>query len=106
MVRGSDLAITYPVPFSIAVSRERRPQGWRWPSLSEYSGVSAAEQKRRCGLTIDRCACLRTREREYDQRRSFGAAKKQAADLKDGGPRYQLTHKLAELRSAPAGGLR
>ena len=32
----------------------RRPQDWRWSSVNEYSGVSAAEQKRRCGLTIDR----------------------------------------------------
>lgn len=32
----------------------RRPQDWRWTSVSEYSGVSAAEQERRCGLAIDR----------------------------------------------------
>ena len=32
----------------------RCPQDWRWSSVNEYSGVSAAEQKRRCGLTIDR----------------------------------------------------
>ena len=31
-----------------------RPQGWRWSSVNEYSGVSAAEQDRRCGLAIDR----------------------------------------------------
>ncbi len=31
-----------------------RPQDWRWSSLKEYSGVSATEQERRCGLTIDR----------------------------------------------------
>ena len=32
----------------------RRPQDWRWSSFNEYSGMSAAEQERRCGLTIDR----------------------------------------------------
>jgi len=32
----------------------RRPQDWRWSSVSEYSDVSAAEQERRCGLAIDR----------------------------------------------------
>jgi len=32
----------------------RWPQGWRWSSFNEYSGVSADEQKRRCGLIIDR----------------------------------------------------
>ena len=31
-----------------------RSQDWRWSSVNEYSGVSAAEQERRCGLTIDR----------------------------------------------------
>jgi len=31
-----------------------RPQDWRWSSVNEYSGISATEQKRRCGLTIDR----------------------------------------------------
>ena len=31
-----------------------RPQDWRWSSVNEYSGISANEQKRRCGLTIDR----------------------------------------------------
>jgi len=30
-----------------------RPQDWRWSSVNEYSGVCAAEQERRCGLTID-----------------------------------------------------
>lgn len=32
----------------------RRPQDWPWSSVNEYSGISADEQKRRCGLTIDR----------------------------------------------------
>ena len=32
----------------------RRPQDWRWSSFNEYSGRSADEQKRRCGLIIDR----------------------------------------------------
>jgi len=31
-----------------------RAQDWRWSSVHEYSGVSAAEQMRRCGLTIDK----------------------------------------------------
>ncbi|MBI1941945.1 MAG: transposase [Acidobacteria bacterium] len=31
-----------------------RPQAWRWSSVNEYSGFSATEQKRRCGLTVDR----------------------------------------------------
>jgi len=32
----------------------RHPQDWRWSSVHEYSGISADEQERRCGLTIDR----------------------------------------------------
>jgi putative transposase len=32
----------------------RRPQDWRWSSFSEYAGISAEEQKQRCGLIIDR----------------------------------------------------
>ena len=31
-----------------------RPQGWRWSSVHEYSGMAAEEQMRRCGLTINR----------------------------------------------------
>ena len=31
-----------------------RPQDWKWSSHNEYAGVTAAEQKSRCGLTIDR----------------------------------------------------
>jgi putative transposase len=31
-----------------------RPQDWRWSSVNEYSGMTATEQMRRCGLTIDR----------------------------------------------------
>ena len=31
-----------------------RPQDWRWSSFNEYSGMSAEEQKPRCGLIIDR----------------------------------------------------
>jgi len=31
-----------------------RAQDWRWSSVNEYSGMTAAEQMRRCGLTIDR----------------------------------------------------
>ena len=30
------------------------PQDWKWSSYNEYAGVSAAEQKSRCGLIIDR----------------------------------------------------
>jgi putative transposase len=32
----------------------RRPQAWRWSSFYEYSGGSAEEQMRLCGLIIDR----------------------------------------------------
>ena len=32
----------------------QRSKDWRWSSVNEYSGVSAAEQERLCGLTIDR----------------------------------------------------
>ena len=32
----------------------QRSEDWRWSSVNEYSGVSAAEQDRWCGLTIDR----------------------------------------------------
>jgi len=32
----------------------RRAQDWRWSSANEYSGMSAAEQEERCGLSIDR----------------------------------------------------
>jgi hypothetical protein len=32
----------------------RRAQDWRWSSVNEYSGMSAAEQEQRCGLRIDR----------------------------------------------------
>ena len=32
----------------------RQAQDWRWSSAKEYSGISAAEQERRCGLAIDR----------------------------------------------------
>jgi hypothetical protein len=31
-----------------------RPQDWAWSSVNEYCGVSAAEQQRLTGLTIDR----------------------------------------------------
>ena len=31
-----------------------RPQDWQWSSVNEYSGMSATEQGRWCGLTIDR----------------------------------------------------
>jgi len=32
----------------------KEPHDWRWSSVNEYSGVSPAEQQRRCGLAIDR----------------------------------------------------
>lgn len=32
----------------------RSAEEWKWSSVHEYSGVSAEEQKRRCGLCIDR----------------------------------------------------
>jgi REP element-mobilizing transposase RayT len=31
-----------------------KPEDWTWSSAAEYSGVSAEEQRRRCGLMIDR----------------------------------------------------
>jgi hypothetical protein len=31
-----------------------RPEGWRWSSYNEYAGISAEEQKKRCGLIVDR----------------------------------------------------
>ena len=31
-----------------------RPEDWRWSSYNEYAGMSAEEQKRRCGLIVDR----------------------------------------------------
>jgi hypothetical protein len=30
-----------------------RPEDWRWSSYNEYAGLSAEEQKIRCGLMID-----------------------------------------------------
>jgi hypothetical protein len=64
------------VPYSIAVSKLRRPflsdrveyihlnpvraglvsrpEDWRWSSYNEYAGMSAGEQNGRCGLTVDR----------------------------------------------------
>jgi putative transposase len=32
----------------------RHPHDWKWSSFNEYAGTSAQEQKRRCGLIIDR----------------------------------------------------
>ena len=31
-----------------------KPDDWIWSSAAEYSGVSPEDQKRRCGLMIDR----------------------------------------------------
>ncbi len=31
-----------------------RPGDWRWSSYQEYSGLEAREQKKPCGLAIDR----------------------------------------------------
>jgi len=31
-----------------------RPEDWRWSSYHEYAGMSAEEQKKRCGLIVDR----------------------------------------------------
>jgi REP-associated tyrosine transposase len=44
-----------------------RPQDWRWSSFNEYSGMSAGEQERRCGLMIDRVRMPPTRAREFDR---------------------------------------
>jgi len=30
-----------------------RPEDWRWSSYNEYAGISAEEQKKRCGLIVD-----------------------------------------------------
>jgi len=35
-----------------------RAQDWRWSSVNEYSGMTAAEQMRRWGLTIDRVSLV------------------------------------------------
>jgi putative transposase len=32
----------------------KRAEDWKWSSVHEYSGMSAEEQERRCGLRIDR----------------------------------------------------
>jgi REP element-mobilizing transposase RayT len=32
----------------------RLAEEWKWSSVHEYSGVSAEEQERRCGLRVDR----------------------------------------------------
>ena len=31
-----------------------RPEDWRWSSYNEDAGISAEEQKKRCGLIVDR----------------------------------------------------
>jgi hypothetical protein len=31
-----------------------RPEDWQWSSYNEYAGMSAEQQKRRCGLIVDR----------------------------------------------------
>ena len=31
-----------------------RAADWRWSSFNEYAGLSGEEQRRRCGLVIDR----------------------------------------------------
>jgi len=31
-----------------------RTEDWRWSSCNEYAGMSAEEQKERCGLIVDR----------------------------------------------------
>ncbi|MGA2606070.1 MAG: hypothetical protein ABSH01_01280 [Terriglobia bacterium] len=31
-----------------------RPEDWRWSSYNEYAGMSADEQKKHCGLIVDR----------------------------------------------------
>lgn len=38
----------------LRAGRVRHPQDWTWSSFNEYAGMSADEQKRRCGLIIDR----------------------------------------------------
>jgi len=31
-----------------------RPEDWRWSSYNDYAGMSAEEQRNRCGLIVDR----------------------------------------------------
>lgn len=68
---------------------EQHPQDWRWSGVNEYSGVSAAEQKQRCGLTIDRVRMPSDPRTRIDRRR-LSVVEAQAADLNNGGPRYRL----------------
>ena len=49
----------YPLTISVVMKSVRaglvrEPRDWTWSSVHQYSGMSADEQKRRCGLTIDR----------------------------------------------------
>ena len=70
------MAIIATVPYSIAVSKLRRPflsdrveyihlnpvraglvsrpEDWRWSSYNGYAGMGADEQNERCGLIVDR----------------------------------------------------
>ena len=63
-----------------------RPEDWRWSSYNEYAGMSAEEQKKRCGLIVDRVRIL------SDPRANLMALSRDRkdADHKTGGPRYSL----------------
>jgi hypothetical protein len=56
----------------------QRSEDWRWPSVNEYSGVSAAEQERRCRLTIDRANMPPIQEPESDRSRPLGIVKRKS----------------------------
>src|SRR2546428_5237917 len=61
-----------------------RSQDWRWSSVNEYSGVSAAEQERRCGLTIDRVDMPSdSNTRIYPSAMTGVARKRRTGDLKE-----------------------
>jgi len=53
----------------------QRSKDWRWSSVNEYSGVSAAEQERRCGLTIDRVNVPSDPTTRTDRSRPLGIIK-------------------------------
>ncbi len=77
-----------------------RPEDGRWSSYNEYAGMSAEEQKRRCGLIVDRVRI------PTDPRANLIALSRDGkdADHKTGGPRYSLSDRIA-IRPEVAGQL-
>ena len=67
-----------------------RPEGWRWSSYNENAGMSAEEQKKRCGLIVDFVGI-----QSAPARANLIAPLRHGkdADHKSGGPRYSLNHK-------------